>query len=511
MRVYARIPSQSASLTLLNAIINSLVLVVQLTRALRARLGYASYKATHDLSRSNIRDLEAQTPSQPISYPRPNIFQSGSPHSIGRKGSMGPPAPVTASAGQSLFASLLGPPPAKRARTIRNPEDPPVPPPLRPTSTASTEKRAMGSSERSRASKSTINTSVAERTRSHDKQEKRDGRKRARAARKPRTKGSGLSEVDDMNAAKTLTSLLMHSRPGAGSTSSPRSTMSALSDGDSSYSHFAESSSRTFAGPSPINLSNNSSTPPPPVHHTPGTRPPKVKRGDDEASRPGPSDSEAAEIMMFLATSPSPARPTAAKDRDAEAYRVLGGGARVLFPGVSDTPSQPKSLRRDQSGSFASTISAIGDMGGGSLRPSQSTAATDIPSRDEKVEGMQVDVIPPTPTDIHPSGSGPFPPGSPGRSSAMPSTGYTPLQLLSRHTDSPQTPANFHFHLSEYLNVSPSPLVPPKMTLPPLTSSKTEVGRRLFEDEHRRSGSPTHAMGSGGPLGSGIDIVRTVS
>jgi hypothetical protein len=42
---------------------------------------------------------------------------------------MGPPAPVTASAGQSLFASLLGPPPAKRARTIRNPEDPPVPAP----------------------------------------------------------------------------------------------------------------------------------------------------------------------------------------------------------------------------------------------------------------------------------------------------------------------------------------------------------------------------------------------
>lgn len=423
---------------------------------------------------------------------------------------MGPPAPVTASAGQSLFASLLGSPPAKRARTIRNPEDPPVPAPVRPKSTASAEKRAMGSSERSRVSKSTINTSVAERTRSHAKPEKRDTRKRSKVTKKSKPKGSGLSEVDDMKAAKTLTSLLMHSRPGAGSTSSPRSTISALSDGDSSHSHFAESSSRTFAGPPSVNLSNNSSTPPPPVHHTPGARPPKVKRGDDEITRPGPSDSEAAEIMMFLATSPSPARPTAAKDRDAEAYRILGGGARVLFPGVSDTPTQPKSLRRDQSGSFASTITAIGDMGGGSLRPSQSSTIAESPTPDEKVDNMQVDVVPPTPTEIHPSGSGPFPPSSPNRSSTMPSTGYTPLQLLSRPVESPQTPANFPFHLSEYLNVSPSPLIPPRMALTPLTSSKKDVGRRLFEDEHRRSGSPTHAVGSG-PLGSGIDILRTVS
>lgn len=313
-----------------------------------------------------------------------------------------------------------------------------------------------------------------------------------------------------MNAAKTLTSLLMHSRPGAGSTSSPRSTISALSDGDSTYSHFAESSSRTFAGPSSVNPSNTSSTPPPPVHHTPGARPLKIKRGDDEITRPGPSDSEAAEIMMFLATSPSPARPAAAKDRDAEAYRILGGGARVLFANASDSPSQPKSLRRDQSGSFASTITAIGDMGDGSLRPSQSSTIAESPSRDEKVEGMQVDVVPPTPTEILPSGSGPFPPSSPGRSFTMPSTGYTPLQLLSRPAESPQTPANFPFHLSEYLNVSPSPLVPTKAALTPLVSSKRDVGRRLFEDEHRRSGSPTHAMGSG-PLGSGIDIVRTVS
>lgn len=421
---------------------------------------------------------------------------------------MGPPAPVTASAGQNLFASLLGSPPPKRARTIRNPEDPPVPAPMRPASTASAERRTMGSSERPRIPKSTVNTSVAERTRSHAKPEKRETRKRSRATKKPRTKAGGLSEVDDMKAAKTLTSLLMHSRPGAGSTSSPRSTISALSDGDSAHSHFAESSSRTFAGSSSVKLPNDSSTPPPPAHHTPGARPPKVKRGADGVSRPGPSDSEAAEIMMFLATSPSPARPTAAKDRDAEAYRILGGGARVLFPNVSDTPSQTRSLRRDQSGSFASTITAIGDMGGGSLRPSQSSTVVESPGPEEKVDGMQVDVIPPTPTEIHPSGSGPFPPSSPNHHSNMPSTGYTPLQLLSRPMESPQTPANFPFHLSEYLNVSPSPLIPPRIT--PLTSSRKDVGRRLFEDEHNRSGSPTHAVGSG-PLGSGIDIVRTVS
>ena len=425
---------------------------------------------------------------------------------------MGPPAPVTASAGQSLFASLLGIPPAKRARTVRNPEDPPVPAPVRPTSTASSDKRAMGSSERARVSKSTINTSVAERTRSHGKPAKRDTRKRTRAAKKPKTKASGLSEVDDMKAAKTLTSLLMHSRPGAGSTSSPRSTISALSDGDSSYSHFAESSSRNFPAPSSVNLSNHSATPPPPIHHAPPTRPPKVKRGDDEVSRPGPSDSEAAEIMMFLATSPSPARPAATRDRDAEAYRILGGGARVLFPNASDSPSQqPRSLRRDQSGSFASTITAIGDMEGGSLRPSQSSTIAEIPSRDSKMDdGTQVDVIPPTPTEIPPPGSGPFPLSSPGRSLTMPSTGYTPLQFLARPAESPQTPANYPFHLSEYLNVSPSPLVPPRTALTPLASSKKDVGRRLFEDERHRSGSPTHAIGSG-PLGSGIDIVRTVS
>jgi hypothetical protein len=332
----------------------------------------------------------------------------------------------------------------------------------------------MGSSERSRVSKSTTNVSVAERTRSHAKPKKRDTRKRSRAAKKPRTKAGGLSEVDDMKAAKTLTSLLMHARPGAGSTSSPRSTISALSDGDSSYSHFAESSSRTFAGPSSVNLSNNSTTHPPPAHHTPGTKPPKVKRGDDEISRPGPSDSEAAEIMMFLATSPSPARPTAAKDRDAEVFRILGGGgARVLFPGVSDIPNQPESLRRDQSGSFSSTITAIGDIGEGSLRPSQSSTIAEIPSRDEKVGGTQVDVIPPTPTDIHPSG--PFPPSSPGQSSTIPSTGYTPLQLLSRPVESPQTPANFPFHLSEYLNMSPSLLILLPRRIHSLQTSQTNA------------------------------------
>ena len=36
---------------------------------------------------------------------------------------------MSANAAQSLYASILAPPPAKRARTIHNPEDPPVPAP----------------------------------------------------------------------------------------------------------------------------------------------------------------------------------------------------------------------------------------------------------------------------------------------------------------------------------------------------------------------------------------------
>lgn len=170
---------------------------MQLTRGLRARLAYASFKATHNVISVSLPELESLQLGEAAAYnhafanhannsnyayggryhptatsTRTNYYDNpatqgnsamipaSASHSsltpLGatgstatatpshRRGSMAPPTAIPTARGsfgqssstsggtsghQSLYASILTLPPAKRARTIHNPEDPPVPAP----------------------------------------------------------------------------------------------------------------------------------------------------------------------------------------------------------------------------------------------------------------------------------------------------------------------------------------------------------------------------------------------
>lgn len=171
---------------------------MQLTRGLRARLAYASFKATHNVVSVTLPELESLQLNEAAAYnhtfsnhanssnyayggryhpptstsTRTNYYDNpatqgnsamipasashssltplGAPAPTAtttpsnRRGSMAPPTAIPTARGsfgqssstsggsnghQSLYASILTLPPAKRARTIHNPEDPPVPAP----------------------------------------------------------------------------------------------------------------------------------------------------------------------------------------------------------------------------------------------------------------------------------------------------------------------------------------------------------------------------------------------
>ena len=185
-----------------------------------------------------------------------------------------------------------------------------------------------------------------------------------------------MSEDVDMKAAAALTSLRLQSRGSMGEVS-PRSSMSAAAavvaavmdaaaGGGDSHSHFAQSSTRTTTGEEEVSgeqgegagqgqgdpglfglgvVEHRTTTPSPPTSAHGAAlgmvTPKSVKTGEH------PTDSEAADLMLYLATSPSPARPTTGRERDgtdAGAFRTLVGGGlrttgRVLFETEGPTPT----------------------------------------------------------------------------------------------------------------------------------------------------------------------------
>jgi hypothetical protein len=533
---------------------------LQVTRALRARLSYASYKATHNIHHVPLRDLEAQTQtqSQTASFSRTiaakrkaagsnnyyNNPATQSPHGLGagasalRRGGSGtmPPPSTTSSPrtyypaingnayattsnsdpgsssrapnpGQSLYSSILAPPPAKQARTIHNAGDPPIPAPSRPL--ASPKARATKPAARS----------IAEGTRAHAKSRPHDRTpgaasspdrrkaKRASADKGKQKQNSTSMNVDvdgdvDMKAAATLTSLLLHHRPSiTGNASSPRSSIDGSEAGSAySYSHFAQSSARTTTAtspPAPLSAGASTSTITESSFRN-QTPPPTILSTNVTTPRPAPTDNEAANLMLFLATSPSPARPTTNKEsRDLTAYRALSGGpgalrdkGRVLFPSGaggeppgSEEPMRPAfPLVRGGDSSFNSSISSIGtDMGvrGGNDAPLARTLSSHL--------------LPP------------------------PSLPVPALRDVSARNPSPkpgfpQGPAEFNFN--DFIHASPSPS---RGTVGQGHNGnlglRAEVGRKLFEEEQMRHG--LSAAPSSGKrqeergLGAGIDLVRS--
>ncbi|THU84180.1 hypothetical protein K435DRAFT_688074 [Dendrothele bispora CBS 962.96] len=564
------------------------------THTLRTRLSYASYKATHNVTNIPFRELEAQTQalSPAMSSSRSNAAKRKAPgtahyynpptqpgHILGatssplRRGSTGPSASTlsqnprshftsmnehnAASSSMSpsgtdappnlnaptLFSSILAPPPANQARTILNAYDPPVPAPIRPEP-----------SPRVRSPKAV--RSVAEGTRGqaksrHTDRNKSDKRrdkakeKRPASHKSKRSRKNGVQEDGDvdMEAAATLTSLLLHHRPSMASTSSPRSSVDS-SDAASSYSQFPQAPSRSFPPGSSTSVAPNASqssvstdvsyrnrTPPagtatPAQHSTP---------------RPAPTDNEAADLMLFLATSPSPARPTNKDAKDMAAFRALGTSAgvmrakgRVLFPTHSQSslsgepgpssetddpgrhtprPAGTAPLMRGGESSFASSISSIGTEMVSSSQGPQTVQATSsqVATRSTSPAQAQVQLLPPAslPTVSAATPSGP-------QSSRLITGSSTALEA----SGSNGTDVDMHTNNVTSTGVvgtieQPQPIPNPTRANPSL---RADLGRKLFEEEQLRAGITLGLSGQGigqqrraddRRLDAGIDLVQT--
>ena len=565
----------------------------QLTRGLRARLSYATYKATHNVAHLPIGDLEPHVRDDALAtwIPSRNNYNDGPAtqgNNIGstRKGAMAPPTTIpssnsrnqqaspgkresmSANAAQSLYASILAPPPAKRARTIHNPEDPPIPAPARMTNGTSRNRRRSSHSEGTRgthsrtASDTQPYSSVAEHTRAQTRTGKDPKRKNAVKRGKASNQhhdvntsnADGSHDVDvDMKAAATLTRLLHHSRNSITSLSaiSPRSSLSASSDVGSSHSlsQFAQSSARTTTAQTSLASSQELSqagsiarpaTPP----HSSDTRLASRTNSFPEGGSASATDQEAIKLLYFLHESPSPARPSTVRNRDgpdATGIRTLSENSdlkaqgRVLFSasgGPLDIPSAYPMLTRDNSSSSVSSSAAI-ELPVSRPLTRQPTLVIDPPIGDVELPqhsdptnstGISTDVPPMTkvtpPTPIEPSEAGQLlpSPSSPQRTTQTPSSGQplSPLSDNKAHHAAPATPGTYTFNLNDFINVSPSPAGPHRTTAPykqNLSGMRSAGGRMLFAEEqaeHLISVEETSRMGEhpNTALGAGIHLTR---
>ncbi|KAI9509834.1 hypothetical protein F5148DRAFT_695498 [Russula earlei] len=573
--------------------------ISKLTRGLRARLSYATYKATHNVAHLPIGDLESHAKDDALATWTPSRNSYGDGATIqgknvanpsggtARKGAMAPPTTIpsshsrshqaspgkrgsiSANATQSLYASILAPPPAKRARTIHNPEDPPIPAPARMTNGTSRNRKRSSHPEASRGTHSRVPSesqpysSVAENTRAHA----RTSRDNKRKAASKGTKASGqrrnvnASNVDsahdvdvDMKAAATLTRLLHHSRNSITSLSavSPRSSMSAGSDVGSSQSHsqFAQSSDRTTTAQTSLASSQESpntgsiarpATPPRSLnaHLTPGAN--TFPDGGSASA----TDQEAIKLLYYLRESPSPARPSTVRSRDgqdAASLRTLTDSSdlkaqgRVLFPtssgGVTDVPLAYRMLTRDNSGSSISSTAAMEIPASRSLTR-EPTLVIDPPVGDVELPqhsdlsirtGNDSDippvtkVTPPTPIDTpHMSQLLP-PPSSPQRNiqSSNSTLPASPISEHKAHHTAPATPGTYTFNLNDFINVSPSPAGPHRIAAPykqNLSGIRSGGGRKLFAEEQAEQligVEETSRVGEhpNTALGAGIHLTR---
>ncbi len=540
---------------------------LQLTRGLRARLSYATYKATHNVSHLRIGDLESHVRDDALATWMPsrnhyndsiatqgnNIthLSSGS----ARKGAMAPPTTIpssgsrnhqaspgkrdsmSANAAQSLYASILAPPPAKRARTIHNPEDPPVPAPARMTNGTSRNRKRLSHPEGTRgthsrtASEPQPFSSVAEHTRAHTRTGKDSKRKSASKGGKASNQHHDVNtsnveiphEADvDMKAAATLTRLFHHSRTSITSLSavSPRSSISAGSDVGSSHSlsQFAQSSARTTTAQTSLASSQEliqvgsiarPATPPRSSDTRLGSRTNSFPDGGSRSA----TDQEAIKLLYYLHESPSPARPSTVRGRDGQdaiAPRTLSETSdlnpqgRVLFSGSggsSDIPSAYRILTRDNSSSSVTSSAAMELPAAGPLTR-QATLVIDPPVGDVELPqhsdppisaASNADVPPVTkvtpPTPIEPSQTTELlpPPSSPQRTAQTSSSAQSlsPLTEHKSHNTAPATPGTYTFNLNDFINVSPSPAGPHRTTAPykQNLSGRSAGGRKLFADE----------------------------
>lgn len=511
-----------------------------------------------------------------------SMISSSAPSSFSMYHMGSPRHPATsthANATQSLFTSILAPPSPKRARTIRNPNASPIPapvlpqPPAHPASPSAKKGRARKGKEKDQGKDKGKAKAKHEGTTASARGRGAAARGGARAQTPSSTRSRSSvrtradSEVantnDDIKAAATLTEILF-SKAGA----SPRSSLSAgsgpvpaIAELGSPSQHYAQSSTRTAAhhGPSlsqssigstamshQRTLSNNS------LGGTIAVEESDVRLRSDSASltrsttptqstTPRASrtaDSEAADLMLLLANSPSPARPKAPTRDALSAYT-----GRVLFPNASAPTAFPGSLsascdglRRDGTDlSGDTTLRGDGSFSSLSLSraPTMLSVSSTVPNS-PRLSGEPI-VTPPTPGAgdgknlLAPGHLLPAPP-SPSIPSLSATTAHGQLSSLSRSSapsgsslSQPLTPSASSFDMSDYINVSPAPpstlshssVVGTPSRLRTSTTaaslSKDVAGRRLFEGESvgRKLRFGEVDGGVPGALGSGIDLVQT--
>lgn len=217
--------------------------------------------------------------------------------------------------------------------------------------------------------------------------------------------------------------------------------------------------------------------------------------------------------MLFLATSPSPARNSNKEDRDLAAYRALGGGSgalrakgRVLFPTSEPRPETGSvshrqagaPLVRSGEGSFASSMSSI-DMGS---RPS---------SRPDGNMSKSSSMSIPAAAQLLPPPQLPLPTSAPSSPS-----GYRKIQGASPRAGSNHGGGGVDFNFNDFINASPSPA---RGSIGHVSKAnlglRADVGRKLFEEEQMRLGMSFDGQGSPGKrpdergLGAGIDLVKS--
>lgn len=415
-----------------------------------------------------------------------------------------------ANATKSLFASIFALPPAKRPRTIHNPESPPVPPPLTPAQQAQNSKSSNKAAKKSsRKGKGKVSAEgsrgrpVAVNGKERTRKSAKKGRNASISSTHTRTSFSGDTEIvndTDIKAAATLTDILF-SR--AGMTGSPRSSFAAPTSssrtmpvsGSShapalSQSSSTSTASRTVAHSrtgSNASVSSSATGGLDAEYHThagsdtsKGTRrslTPLASSSRQGAPAPaGPSssssssqhhqqlepppvgqraaDSEAADLMLLLANSPSPARPKVARDRDIT-RNVMAAG-RVLFPSSGGSPEKAvgpgRSLKRGGMG--ANSFSSVSSVESGSGSAAGSHGA-ERKSMSVSPPLSEAKTVPASSASASPT-TDRFPDASSAPSLSLGQLLPSPPSLTSNNE--PQTPAA-SFNVHDYINISPSPAV----------------------------------------------------
>ena len=427
----------------------------------------------------------------------------------------------------NLFTSILALPSTKQARTIHNPNDPPISAPER--SVQSPKSRIIKTSTRNGSARPSSKAKPTNKKAKAAVLPKGRRKKTASVDKGKQKQRSNDMDVDgemDMKAAATLTSLFLHNRPSiAGSASSPRSSIDGSEAGSTySHSHFSQSSARiVHQKPPPISAIPPSSALNPEVNFRSETPPPSGSHKRQLSTpRAAPTDSEAANLMLFLATSPSPARATTRESKDAAAFRTLASGplrskGRVLFqsnptadrgPAHDDTSTStagstsnrtPSTLSRGAESSFCSSMSSIGSQLGSSTVSSATTHQSQLlPAAPLPLPGFNI-----------PTGESDQPSHKPGFV-GIPSEGGNGNGDL----------ASLEFNFHDFINASPSPSRGPgngsaSSVARGNVGLMADMGRKLFDGEqshhmHLQSASSAGIGPSSReddrPLGASIDV-----